>query len=163
LPIIVIEYQPVELGVTVFKFESNLVQDFVISIQESDPKYFDVAQVAQEFGYTGGRTDIIAKTCSGEVIAFEAKLYRWKVALNQAYRNSSFAHYSYVVLPETATQKALKQSSEFETRGIGLCSFSASGLTVEIEASRKKPIQPWITNNALEYIGNKECKAPPFY
>jgi len=134
-----------------FKLEKHLTKKLKKIITKS--RYpFKVANVAFEFNYTSGRTDILATTKRGHLIAFEAKLSRWRIAMHQAYRNSSFAHYSYVVLPASATKNALKKEHEFKKRGVGLCSVDSSGIKVEILAFKKRPIQPWITKSALNYI-----------
>ena len=134
-----------------FKLEKHLTKRFKNIIFKS--KYpFKVSKVACEFNYNSGRTDIVAATKSGCLFAFEAKLSRWRIAMNQAYRNSSFAHYSYVVIPASITKNALKEKKEFQRRGVGLCSVDSYGINIEIEASKKRPIQPWLTKSALNYI-----------
>jgi hypothetical protein len=134
--------------------EQHLVKEFESNIvQPQNP--FAVSNLAFEFNYQSGRVDMIGKTNSGDLIAFEAKISRWRIALNQAYRSSSFAHYSYVVLPESTCRIARQNPHEFERRGVGLCSVSPSGIKVEIPASKKEPIQPWLTIRALEYIGER--------
>ena len=39
---------------------------------------------------------------------------------------------------------------------VGLCVVDDSGITVEIEASEKKPLQPWLTDAALDYVRTGE-------
>jgi len=131
--------------------ERHLVKEFESNVTRPENP-FTVLNLAFEFNYQNGRVDIIGETNSGDLIAFEAKILRWRNALNQAYRSSSFAHYSYVVLPESTCRTALQKPHEFERRGIGLCSVSSSGIKVEITASKKEPIQPWLTIRALDYI-----------
>lgn len=134
-----------------YVLEAQVIDEFENIINE--PKNpFGINRLAFEFNYISGKTDIIGENKRGDLIAFEAKLKKWRVALNQAYRNSSFAHYSYVLLPEESCNKALKEEHEFMRRGIGLCSLNGSGITIEIQASRKNPIQPWVTESALKYI-----------
>ena len=116
---------------------------------------FKIAALASEFYYNNGRTDVIALSKKGNLIAFEAKLTRWKKAMHQAYRNSSFAHYSYVLVPSATAKNALRKTHEFKRLGVGLCSIDPSGIKIEISASKKKPIQPWLTNKASSYIKNK--------
>ena len=134
-----------------YKLELQLVKEFQSNLANAHNP-FAVSDVAIEFNYNNGKVDIIGKTRDGNLVAFEAKLSRWRVALNQAYRNTSFAHYSYVVLPELSAKKALNELHEFERRGVGLCSVGSHGTKVEIPASRKDPLQPWLTNIALNYI-----------
>jgi len=137
-----------------YKFESDLVKDFQTVIFGA-PNTFAVIAVASEFNYVEGKVDLIAKNSNGDLVAFEAKLSRWRNALNQAYRNSSFAHYSYVVLPETTLENAVSRINEFERRGVGLCFLGSSGLRVEIPATKKNPIQPWLTSIAMSYIDGR--------
>ena len=137
-----------------YELESDLVKDFQ-TIISGVHNTFTIIAVASEFNYVEGKVDLIAKNSNGDLVAFEAKLFRWRNALNQAYRNSSFAHYSYVVLPETTLENAVSCIDEFNRRGVGLCFFGLSGLRVEIPATRRNPIQPWVTNMALSYINGR--------
>lgn len=134
-----------------YKLEIQLTAEFKNIITKVQTP-FEVSALALEFNYSSGRTDVIAVTTSEELIAFEAKLTNWQQALNQSYRNSSFAHYSYVVTPASTAIRALKKSREFIKRGVGLCSIDSSGIKLEIPARKKTPIQPWITNSAIGYI-----------
>ena len=138
----------------VYELESDLVKDLQTIISGA-PNTFAITAVASEFNYVEGKVDLIAKKNDGDLVAFEAKLSRWRNALNQAYRNSSFAHYSYVVLPEITLENAVSQVDEFHRRGVGLCFFGSSGLRVEIPATRRNPIQPWLTKIALSYIDGR--------
>ena len=137
-----------------YELESDLVKDFQAVIS-GVPDKFTIIAMASEFNYVEGKVDLIAKDSNGDLVAFEAKLFRWRNALNQAYRNSSFAHYSYVVLPETTLENAVSHIGEFHRRGVGLCFFGLSGLRVAIPATRRNPIQPWLTNIALSYIDGR--------
>jgi hypothetical protein len=134
-----------------YELEKSLVDDFKESICYSE-NVFDIADFAFEFYYQSGRADIIGLTDDKKLIAFEAKLTRWRTAVNQAYRNSSFAHYSYVLLPADAVVNAIKHKHEFERRGLGLCSVSPEGINIEIFAPQKNPLLPWLTQIAFDYI-----------
>ena len=105
-------------------------------------------QVAREFFYHRGRTDVVALTSTGRILAFEAKLKDWREALHQAYRNSCFAHGSYVVLPGPAATLAHRYSAEFESRHVGLCLVSRNRLEVLHEAKPLSPLQPWLSSLA---------------
>lgn len=132
---------------------------------------FAQLMIAFEFDYHEGRVDVVARNGKGELIGFEAKLTYWQKAVHQAYRNTSFTHYSYVVLPQAVALKAARARHEFERRGIGLCSINEDGMFIHIPAARKNPLRPWITNSALEYIdeeivesavlGGSCCRLPP--
>ena len=144
--------------VKMYSYEAHLIDDFKSQISKENP-VFKFNSIAFEFNYINGRTDIIAKKGDDCLIAFEAKLKKWKKALNQAYRNTSFAHYSYVILPVVNISNALKNSFEFTKRGVGLCSISSEGISIEIEAKKNKPLLPWLTENAICYIeeDSNEC------
>jgi tRNA A-37 threonylcarbamoyl transferase component Bud32 len=138
--------------------EAELVSLFCTAIsKESSP--LKVRGLGTEFDYTRGRTDVIALDDNGGLIAFEAKLEKWRGALNQAYRNSSFAHRSYIVLPESTAQRAAKYPSEFNRRSVGLCSVLNDGLVkVLIPASHMVPLQPYLTKKALDRIVGCDSK-----
>lgn len=138
----------------IYELESDLVKDFQnILLGASNP--LAIIAMASEFNYVEGKADLIAKNSNGDLVAFEAKLTRWRNALNQAYRNSSFAHYSYVVIPDTTSKNVLSRIHEFHRRGVGLCSLGPSGIRVVIPASRKNPIQPWLTDVAQSCIDGR--------
>jgi hypothetical protein len=135
----------------VYEVEKCMVDDFKGNICQNQ-NVFDILDFAPEFYYQSGRADIIGLTDDQKLIAFEAKLSRWRIAVDQAYRNLAFAHYSYVLLPSGAVDNALKHSHEFERRGLGLCSISSNGINIEIPAPQKKPLLPWLTKIAYDYI-----------
>lgn len=134
-----------------FKFESTLVTNLEQILKRNDNPFSQLS-LAFEFNYQAGRVDIVATNLDGQLIGFEAKLSRWRTAIHQAYRNTSFTHYSYVVLPEPIALKALKWRFEFERRLIGLCSINLTDINILIPAAKKSPLQPWLTETALEYI-----------
>ena len=131
--------------------EAAFVDNFKAVISKTE-NLFDITALGTEFDYRNGRIDVIAKTKDGYLVAFEAKIERWRVALDQAYRNTSFTHYSYVLIPKVSSKRATAQFHEFELRGVGLCTMDDDGVTIEIEASKKEPTQPWLTEDALRHI-----------
>src|SRR4051812_28310029 len=104
----------------IFANERALVDNFVAILEGNETPWGRV-RVAREFDYSRGRTDVIAAEDSGNIIAVEAKLKDWKYALHQAYRNTSFAHQSFVLLPKVMAMAAACFIGEFEKRGVGLC------------------------------------------
>lgn len=134
-----------------YRYETQLVSDLSDCLTSSQ-KPFDVEHFAYEFNYINGRVDLLAIKGKGTILSFEAKLSKWKIALNQAYRNSSFTHYSYVVLPDKQIKYAMKNSKEFQIRGVGLCSVKDENLNIIMLAPKKKPLQPWLTKKALKFI-----------
>lgn len=136
-----------------YKTEQKLVTQFNKSLKcNSSP--FPINNTASEFNYISGIVDLIANLESDELVAFEAKITRWKDALNQAYRCSSFAHYSYVVIPQSEIPRALKRKHEFEFRGIGLCGIEKSIVKIELPAVKKEPLLPWLTKRARLHIAS---------
>lgn len=134
-----------------FPNEKTLVVKFIDCLESHSSPWGEV-KLGTEFNYQRGRTDIVAVSEEGKVIAFEAKLSKWKVALQQAYRNQCFADLSYVLLPETEIKNASKNNSEFSKRGVGLCCLSNLGISIIHDANESTPLQPWLRNKALEYV-----------
>ena len=135
-------------GRVVFQSEAALVDSFSRSLEEGNSE-FGMLFLTSEFQYPEGRADLIGSSQDEDVIAFEAKLANWRTALNQAYRNSFFAHYSYVILPEYKKHVALRHRHEFERRGVGLCVVGAQGSSIELAARRKAPVRNWLMRSAV--------------
>lgn len=131
------------------KLESELVKDLIRNLPHSTFAERGPLQFLTEFNYLRGRADVIAVTKKGEVIAFEAKLDRWREALHQAYRNTCFAHRSYVALPEESAIKASRYVEEFIVRSVGICVIADGEIVVAQDARRLEPIQPWLSKKAL--------------
>ena len=97
--------------------------------------------VTSEFFYQRGKTDVIAVDDFGNVIAFEAKLTKWRDALQQAYRNTCFATRSYVVLPQETAWLAQRYAGEFARRNVGLCYVDKNEIVVLEEASAQTELE----------------------
>lgn len=138
-----------------FSDEKSLVNHFVSSIQADTSPWGDM-KLAQEFFYQRGRTDLVAISPSGDVIAFEAKLSKWRTALQQAYRNLCFADMSFVILPEDSAKNAVKHIDEFSHRGVGLCCFVNDDWEILVDAPRVQPLQPWLREQAIQYVKKEE-------
>jgi hypothetical protein len=132
--------------------EEILVQDFLKCLPVSPFSKEGPIKFVTEFDYRRGRTDVIALNSDGEIIAFEAKLERWREALHQAYRNTCFAHYSYVILPEDTAKLAHKYYKEFSKRSVGLCYLSSGELIIAHRANRTDPFQEWLSYQASTAI-----------
>src|SRR4051812_1667211 len=100
--------------------EQAMVDEFIGCLY-SAPTPWSVVRTAEQFDYRRGRTDVIAVLVDGSVVAFEAKLEKWREALHQAYRNTCFAHRSYVILPEKVAIAAARYTHDFARRNVGLC------------------------------------------
>lgn len=134
-----------------YSSEQQLRDELAATLKTKD-RGFGSLDIAIEFSHASGRTDIIAQSTEGELIAFETKLLNWRAAMQQAYRNSSFAHYSYVALPTASMKRAIV--GEFVKRKIGLCSVDAGCVRIEVAAPKQEPLQPWITKSALSVFGS---------
>jgi hypothetical protein len=104
--------------------EGSLV-DIIISSELKFPwrredDFFCATEVKSVFS----RADIVYFKSDGDkidfIIAVEAKLRNWKVALKQAYRNKLFANRTYVALPKRFSSAAISNISEFKKASVGL-------------------------------------------
>ncbi len=134
-----------------FSNEKMLVDLFISSLAEGGSPWGSV-QVATEFFYQRGRTDVIAYTENRSVIAVEAKLTDWRFALHQAYRNRCFAHQSYVLLPKETAVRAARYDGEFDRRQVGICYVESGGIVVLKPAFDSTPIEPWLSQRARQHI-----------
>ncbi len=130
-----------------YQYEQDLVDHFLAVIDADEAPWGPLALVP-EFFYHRGRVDVVGVSPIGRVFAFEAKLTRWREALQQAYRNTCFAHKSYVLLPMAAAGIAQQYSAEFGRRGVGLCSLGDNNLVVVHDSPMNEPIQPWLARKA---------------
>jgi len=140
-----------------FELEIELVEKFMNHIK-SDMLNISIENISREFYYNNGRTDLIALTSDQSLIAFEAKLKDWKKAMTQAYRNTLFANYSYVVLPASKQYVLDKAEHDFIRRRIGLVLVDSKKSWIAIDAKRNKPILPWLQKKAnLALLGASKC------
>jgi len=128
-----------------------LVDSFVVLL-ESETTSWGQVRCAREFDYMRGRTDVVAVADSNTLIAVEAKLTDWKCALQQAYRNTCFAHRSFVLLPKATALTAFSFLVEFEKRGVGLCYIDGSDFVVLQDSPRTPPLEPWLASEAILHI-----------
>ncbi len=130
-----------------YRCEQELVDHF-LDVIGTDQAPWGPLVLMPEFFYHRGRVDVVGVSPSGEVVAFEAKLTRWREALQQAYRNTCFAHKSYVLLPRATAGRAQQYSAEFARRGVGLCSLVENNLVVVHDSRLNKPIHQWLVEKA---------------
>ena len=139
-------------GILVYSTEKMLVDQFVRLLGSGENPWGPMP-VSCEFFYARGKTDIVALADGEVLIAFEAKLKDWRCALDQAYRNTCFAHKSYVVVPKSTALTAFACIAEFKRRGVGLCYVDNTGvLTVLEEPETSIPIEPWIATQAASRV-----------
>ena len=129
------------------------MNDFKELLEEGQTPLGRFTNLGDEFYFVTGRADLLAIDTNGDLFAFEGKLTRWRTALHQAYRNLSFANYSYVVLPEKSAEQAARYSRDFESRGIGLCSVGTDGMHCLIPARPEaEPLFPWLQEKAFLFL-----------
>jgi hypothetical protein len=133
-----------------FENEKTLVNRLV-KLLKGETTCLGSVDVVPEFFYCRGRADVVALSADRTVIAFEAKMKNWKSALHQAYRNTCFAHCSYVVLPKDTALSALRFIGEFEKRGVGLCYVDDRDLVIVHRSARNEPIEPWLARDAMVF------------
>jgi hypothetical protein len=134
--------------VVLFKTEAFLVNSF-IDLLDSSSSPWGLVQITREFYYSRGRTDVVALRDENHVIAFEAKLKDWRKALDQAYRNTCFAHSSYVLLPKRAALNAYRFVREFQHRKVGLCYLNGAECVILVEPEVNDPLEPWLAAEAI--------------
>jgi len=134
-----------------FANEKALVKSFVSNLGAQRSPWGKV-QVATEFDYQRGRTDIVVSTIGNSVIAIEAKLGDWRTALHQAFRNRCFAHQSYVLLPKDTALRAHRYAGEFNRRHVGICYLEKGEIVVLHSAVETDPIEPWLSRRARTHI-----------
>lgn len=134
-----------------YRSEDFLVDDFC-SVLESENSPWGGVQFIREFAYGRGRTDVVAVDHEGRVLAFEVKLERWMDAMQQAYRNTCFAHLSYVVLPQSTVKRARRRMWEFARRCVGICYVKDGAVVVSLPAGWQNPVQPWLCRTAVSQV-----------
>jgi hypothetical protein len=131
----------------VFSSEAQLVDAAIHHLGSVSSPWGHVEWVT-EWDYRNGKTDILVRCAGNVLVAIEAKLSRWQVACDQAYRNTAFATKTYVLLPEEVAPRAMRCVGHFEARQIGLCTISNSGISVLIEPPVVSPLMGWVTQLA---------------
>lgn len=130
----------------------DLLVSKLLATLRSDRSPWGAVSVLREFDYRTGRTDVIVLTEDDEIIAFEAKLFRWRTAVHQAFRSTFFAHRSFVVLPASAAQVAFAYDTEFDVRRVGLCTITDDSCRVLLPAPQVDPINAWLSAKAAGMI-----------
>jgi hypothetical protein len=141
---------------TSFATEAAMVEQFITLLHNGSSPWGDLLTTT-EWDYRTGITDVLARTSDGQLVAFEAKLYDWRRAAHQAYRNTTFAGRAYVVLPSSAAERIHANEQVFTRYGVGLCSIDADRITVLIEALETKPLLPWLYQRAQSYFDAVSC------
>jgi len=143
-----------------FQSEENLVDRFV-SLLETDQTLWGKVACSREFDYLRGRADVVAVAGPDTLIAVEAKLEDWKQALHQAYRNTCFAHRSFVLLPKNVALAAGVFRAEFERRGVGLCYIDNASLVILHDSPPSIPLEPWLASQAISQVRRTNADTCP--
>jgi hypothetical protein len=139
-----------------FRTESGMVRYFLQCIRETRSPWGPL-EIAQEWNYESGITDVLTRSADGALIAFEAKLKDWRKACLQGYRNSGFADLVYIVLPEVVAYRVRENASYFARHQVGLCVCTSIAVEIVIPAPRNEPVMTWIRNRAAsEFEGAKD-------
>ncbi len=88
-----------------------------------------------------------------EVVAVEAKLARWRDAVDQAEEYLHFANRSYVALPTETVTRSTELKAECRKRRLGLLAVSRQGVELVREAPLHRPRTPawvWLVARALD-------------
>ncbi len=136
---------------SLFHFEQDMFESFCNILDTGDSPWGGV-EFSCEFDYRRGKTDVIALKDNQHLIAFELKLHKWKDALQQAYRNTCFAHSSYVVVTRPVAMRAIKSKQDFVRRKVGLCYVENETIKLLLDAEPIEPLQPWLSEKAIEGI-----------
>ncbi len=132
--------------------ERALVEAFSDALVGSTDPWGGLVDHAFEFFYQRGRADVVALSPHGGIVAFEAKLRDWREALHQAYRNTCFAHESYILLPRGVALRVLQWDVEFSRRGVGVCTLEGGEVKILYPARKADPLQPWLSEKAIAHI-----------
>jgi hypothetical protein len=118
--------------------EAVFVNSFVKALMQEGP--LRATCYIREFNNgTSSRPDVVAVSEEGEVIAFEAKLTKWRAAMQQAHRNAFFADRSYVLLPPAAAERAKMNLDEFALRRVGICTLMDGTIHIVADAPLLDP------------------------
>ena len=142
-------------SLSTFSTEANLVRSFVSGLRSDSP--WGELQIATEWDYRTGVTDVLTRNVRGDIIAFEAKLRDWRKAAHQAYRNTVFAKKAYVVLPSTIAERACLAGDLFKRYRVGLCSIENKCIRIVIEAPANEALMPWLHARAQCFFDNAAC------
>jgi hypothetical protein len=100
---------------------------------------------------------------AAEVIAVEAKLHRWREAIEQATTYRRFANRSFVALPRATIEGSAQISEACRERGLGLIAVWSSGAKVVRPAVRHRPASAewvWVVGQAADWKATRTRSAP---
>src|SRR5690606_4254422 len=139
-----------DLSMPEYVTEASLVGDFIAALRTGATCWGPV-QIVSEWVHSAGSVDVLCRTRSRKLVAFEAKLSDWRRAFHQAFRNGTYANRVYVVLPIHAARIACKHRLLFEAHGVGLCSINRGRVHVHVRATPQPQLLTWVTQRAHSY------------
>ena len=89
-----------------------------------------------------------------ELIAIEAKLTKWREALDQAIDYKNYSDRSFVLLPHFCVNAAIAHKNEFTKVGVGLLSYSPNSVELIIDA-KSSMRHPWHREYALSRLNKR--------
>lgn len=143
-----------------FTTEEEMVSTFIKNpIQDIESQYAEWNRWAERevrglFGIPDvliayGKVGPFGQKCV-RTYAFELKLRNWQRALVQAYKYSSFANYSWVILDQAHIKPALANIAAFQRANIGLLSIDITGaITYHHQPKFQTPYSPNLYNSLL--------------
>lgn len=134
-----------------FASEASMVDQFVELLSNGSSPWGEL-QTTTEWDYRTGIADVLVRTKNGQLIAFEAKLTDWRRAAHQAYRSTTYACRSYVLLPINVAERVRAHEDIFSRYGVGLCSLDEDGVSILIEAQVTPPLLPWLYERAQSHF-----------
>lgn len=96
-----------------------------------------------------------------EIVTVEAKVKNWRKSVQQAYRNSIFAHRSFVALPEQVARR-VKTDPVFSKLGIGLLAVNEKQQVYVLRRSRRQNPRVWAYYYKLAFQSAKHCKVEDY-
>ncbi len=130
--------------------EAVFVDGFVRALGSEDCPLGSTCFTREFPNQTASRPDVVVVSRDGDVVAIEAKLMRWRDAMQQAYRNTFFADRSYVLLPPMVARRAIAFESDFDLRNVGICAWDGREIVVVKVAPRIAPHNIWVREMARE-------------
>ena len=104
------------------------------------------AEMVQKTGDTWATIDLSKSFATRNIVAVEAKMSEWAVALEQAFLNTWFASSSYVLVPHVPKRSGFLKTAV--SRGVGVWAQAETGKSQTIPQSGKLPVSyaSWLFN-----------------
>jgi hypothetical protein len=101
--------------------------------------------------------------CISAIEAYEAKLSKWRIAVEQAAQHTWFASKSFVVMPQLSTRIRSHLVQECAERNVGVLLYQGrESPTLEVAPARRRPPMTHIGWGLNEMIFEEECGGAQF-